>query len=132
MKLYYRGPYTSFNYPLNSEATEMIRFERKGPNVTPEKVAQEVSDDVAMDLMTRKGHNFKPLDPADGERLFPPKKKKAEEGDSTPVPLSPSIETVNASENPSPAPSSGDALLAGMRTDLPVNTPATVAPNKIR
>jgi hypothetical protein len=109
VKLFLRGPMDEFHLPLNAEATESVRFVRKTPGVAPQEIAQEVSDEVAMELLTRPRRltkaNFQCLDPADEERLFPGKRAVDNEG----VPASQQL-LANVAETP--------------QTTLPANAPA--------
>jgi hypothetical protein len=142
MQIYYRGPYNEFTYPLNSEATEAIVFVQKTPALPIKDIAQEVTTEQAEDLLTRRGHNFRAVNPEDADKLFADLKMKKREaraeraaarvvtdtGDDTPPPVSPSLSVLEKSEHPDPAPaSSGDALLEAMK-----NSPATVSPKPIR
>lgn len=118
MKIYYRGPATSFSYPLDSKGDKVVKFTRKQPGQKPEEVAHDVNQEKALDLITRSGHNFRTVDPEDMEKLFPSTKGEipGTEGDDTPTPVSPSIETVKVSQK--------------VATTLPSNSPAVRAPEK--
>lgn len=51
MKIKYHGPGKSFGLPQDAEATQVLRWTKRGP-------AHEVPDEVAADLLTRTGHHF--------------------------------------------------------------------------
>lgn len=109
VKLFLRGPMDEFTLPLNAEATEAVTFHRKTPGIAPQEIAQEVPEEVALELLTRPRRftraNFQFLDPADEQRLFPSKKAENREG----VPASQQL-LANVAENP--------------QTTLPENAPA--------
>jgi hypothetical protein len=78
VKIFLRGPMDEFTLPLNPEATEAVTFRKLIPGLTPKQVAQELSDEKALELLTRPRHlthaDFQLLDPADEDRLLPNKK----------------------------------------------------------
>jgi hypothetical protein len=72
VKIYLRGPMDDYTLPLNPEYTESLVFLKKAPGVPPESVQVEVKDDIARDLLTSPRANFRTVDPAEMDRLFPP------------------------------------------------------------
>jgi len=70
IKIYLRGPMDEFNLPLNKEATEFLTFRGKTPGVSAEEISQEVTNEVAEELLTRRGVNFRPVNPEEAESLF--------------------------------------------------------------
>lgn len=77
VKIYLRGPMDEYTLPLNPEYTESLVFTKKAPGIPPDSVALEVKDDFARDLLTSPRANFRTVDPAEMDRLFPPDAPKA-------------------------------------------------------
>jgi hypothetical protein len=76
VRVYYAGPYASFGMPKDpnhgSKEPEYWQFTRISNRSQEEKErkSHDVPQDVAADLLSRTGHNFNTVDPADKAKVF--------------------------------------------------------------
>lgn len=73
MRVYYRGPYNSFDYPVDTsdpQNPQYITFPKEpDPDPASTTAGQDVSLEQAAELLTRPGHTFRPVNPVDQAQL---------------------------------------------------------------
>jgi hypothetical protein len=73
MRVYYRGPFNSFDYPVDTSDPQNPKYvafpKESDPDPTSTTAGQDVSPEQAVELLTRPGHNFRLVNPADQAQL---------------------------------------------------------------